>query len=283
MRRRPNPLQRLALEQAPPEKGEAIRPLRPSPLLRVAGSLGRLASPRQISLLRGLIHRAGLAGRIRAEEVFGLKLLGVMGGWVTGVFFGVLIGWRLGLVGAVNFLTPIAAAAIGFFLPDFWLNWQIVKRRRTVFRTLPDFVDLLATSVEAGLGLDAAIDRISHRFPGPLGEEFQRYLWEVQLGRPRTDAMMAVAERMNIDDLRLLTAAMAQAELFGTPIVNVLRAQAEELRNRRFQQARERAMRAPVLMVPALALCFCPVMVLILVVPLLIRIRNSGALQGIFG
>lgn len=282
MRRRLSPLERLALEQAS-EQGDAIRPLRPSLLLSLARSLGRLSPPAQITRLRRLVHKAGLAGRIRPEEVFGLKLLGLMGAGISGVFFVLLIGSRLGLTLTVKFLAPMLTAAVGFFLPDFWLKRQIGKRRRTVFRTLPDFVDLLATSVEAGLGLDAAIERISRRFPGALGEEFQRYLWEVQLGRPRTDALIAVAERVDVDDLRLLAAALAQAELFGIPVVNVLRAQAEELRNRRFQQARERAMRAPILMVPVLALCFCPVLLLLLVVPLLIRIRNSGALQSLFG
>lgn len=171
------------------------------------------------------------------------------------------------------------AGVSGFTAPDFWLSRQVSKRRRLVARHLPDFVDLLATCVEAGLGLDAAIDRISRRFPGPLGEEFQRYLWEVQIGRPRSVALMGIAERTNCDDIRIIATSLTQAELFGIPITNVLRAQAEALRERRFQQARERARRAPLLMLPALVFCFLPVIFLLLFTPLLIRARQSGLLQ----
>lgn len=273
---RKNPLERLAeLEQLAMPRRAAARRSAASLMVRLARTIGKFAPSRYRYRLRTLIHRAGLAGRIRPEEVFGLKILGLL--FLPLVALYLCSAFK---IAALQTVTVTALGGItGFLAPDFWLTRQITKRSRTIARHLPDFVDLLATCVEAGLGLDAAIDRISRRFPGPLGEEFQRYLWEVQIGRPKNAALMGVAERTNCEDIRILAASLIQAELFGIPIANVLRAQAEALRERRFQQARERARRAPLLMLPALAFCFCPVIFLLLFIPVFIRARQSGLLQ----
>ncbi len=193
--------------------------------------------------------------------------------------FGLYLSATFKMTFPQNFLLAFLFGVVGFIVPDLWLRQQARRRQKLITRHLPDFIDLLATCVEAGLGLDAAIDRITRRFPGPISEEFQRYLWEVQIGRPRNLALLGIAERTNCDDIRILAASLTQAELFGIPIANVLRTQAEALRERRFQQARERARRAPLLMLPALVFCFLPVIVLLIFVPLLIRARQSGLLQ----
>jgi len=273
---RKTPLERLAeIEGLGARRRTSSSGYASSLMVRIARALGRFTPAYYRSQLRTLIHKAGLAGRIRPEEIFGLKLLGALILPLVALYFCSV--FKLPVIQTSIFL--VLAGVSGFTVPDFWLSRQVSKRRRLVARNLPDFVDLLATCVEAGLGLDAAIDRISRRFPGPLSEEFQRYLWEVQIGRPRSVALMGIAERTNCDDIRILAASLTQAELFGIPIANVLRAQAEALRERRFQQARERARRAPLLMLPALVFCFLPVIFLLLFVPLLIRARQSGLLQ----
>jgi len=273
---RKNPLERLMeTENLRPQRQVASRRRAISLLARLVGTLGRFIPAASRSRLRALIHRAGLAGRLRPEEVFGVKLVGAL----TLPFIGFYTGSALKLPLLQSLSLALLSAAVGFTAPDFWLSQQMRKRQRLITRHLPDFVDLLATCVEAGLGLDAAIDRITRRFPGPLAEEFQRYLWEVQIGRPRNLALLGIAERTNCEDIRILAASLTQAELFGLPVANVLRAQAEALRERRFQQARERARRAPILMLPALAFCFCPVIFLLLFVPIYLRARQSGLLQ----
>ncbi|MER3500581.1 MAG: hypothetical protein IMHGJWDQ_001046 [Candidatus Fervidibacter sp.] len=273
---RRNPLERLAeLEQLTPPRKRAVAFDAISLLLRLVGALGRIVPARQRNRLRTLIHKAGLVGRLRPEEVFGLKMLG----FLMVPFVVLYAAAAMKVTGGLLWLGMLLAAVIGWEVPDFWLQYQIARRRRLIERHLPDFVDLLATCVEAGLGLDAALDRITRRFPGPLGEEFARYLWEVQIGRPRNLALMSLADRTESEDVRLFATALIQAELFGLPIANVLRAQAEGIRERRFQQARERARRAPLLMLPALAFCFCPVIFLLLFVPLVVRARQSGLLQ----
>ncbi len=273
---RRNPLERLAeLEQLRPARSIAPSLGVASLLLRLIRALGRLTPAGQRARLRTLIHKAGLAGRLRPEEVFGLKLLGLFVLPLAMLYFATV----LSVPPLHRFLLPLFAAVAGFSAPEFWLSRQITKRRRMIERHLSDFVDLLATCVEAGLAMDAAIDRITRRFPSPLSEEFQRYLWEVQIGRPRNLALMSIADRTGSEDVRLFAAALIQAELFGIPVANVLRAQAEALRERRFQRARERARRAPLMMLPALAFCFLPVLFLLLITPLIIRARQSGLLQ----
>ncbi len=273
---RRNPLERLIeMENLRPARQVSTRRRAVSLMARFIGTLGRIVPAYIRSRLRTLIHKAGLAGRIRPEEVFGLKLMGLLMLPSVGFYLGTLFKMTL----LQNLIFALILGVNGFIAPDLWLKRQAERRKRLIARHLPDFVDLLATCVEAGLGLDAAIDRITRRFPGPLAEEFQRYLWEVQIGRPRNLALMGVAERTNCDDIRILAASLTQAELFGIPVANVLRAQAEALRERRFQQARERARRAPLLMLPALAFCFCPVIFLLLFVPIYLRARQSGLLQ----
>jgi len=270
---RRSPLERL---QSPEETRRIVRP----PWLLLAGLIGRRFPKGYLNRYRLLVHRAGLVGRVLPEEIVGFKLLCGLGGVIVGVALHSLVAQGLGQ--GVALLVPFLAAFGGFSFPDFWLRRHIARRRHQIIRALPDFVDLLAATVSAGLSLDAAIDRIARRFPGPLGEEFQRYLWEVQLGRRRGEALLAMAERVDSDDLRLLAAALTQADLFGIPVANVLRAQAEDLRDRRFQQARERARKAPLWMVPAIALFFCPILFLLLFAPLLLRLRASGSLS-VFG
>ena len=273
---RRSPLERLVeVENLRPARQITSKRRTVSLLAQFIRSLGRLSPAYSRSRLRTLIHKAGLAGRLRPEEVFGLKLVGS----ITLLPFGLYLSATFKMTFPQNFLLAFLFGVVGFIVPDLWLRQQARRRQKLITRHLPDFIDLLATCVEAGLGLDAAIDRITRRFPGPISEEFQRYLWEVQIGRPRNLALLGIAERTNCDDIRILAASLTQAELFGIPIANVLRTQAEALRERRFQQARERARRAPLLMLPALVFCFLPVIVLLIFVPLLIRARQSGLLQ----
>ncbi len=243
--------------------------------------LGRFV-PDSIRVLdRPLLHKSGLAGRVSLEAVSGLRVLSLATFGVSAI---ILFSWLLITSGVqpplfyVYVGSLIIAPVSAFQLPALYLRSLARARRRQVIRDLPDFVDLLATTVEAGLALDAAIERIIGQFPGPLSEEFRRYLWEIQIGRSRTASLMGIAERTDVDDMRLIAAALAQAERHGIPIASVLRSQAEDLRNRRLQKARETALRAPIKMIFPLAFCFCPVLLILIFVPLIIRLKEQGML-----
>ncbi len=166
----------------------------------------------------------------------------------------------------------IVGAIYGFRLPDVWLAIKIKQRQQAIQLALPDMIDLISVSVEAGLGLVAAIQRISERFPNPLSEEFLRTLQEVRLGRAQTDALRDMARRVDVSDLTTLLTSIVQAELLGLAVSNVLRVQAERLRERRAQRARELAQKAPIKMTFPLALFIFPALFVVILGPALITI-----------
>ncbi len=168
-------------------------------------------------------------------------------------------------------------ALIGFRLPDIWLGAKIKARQKEIQLVLPDTIDLISISVEAGLGLVAAIQRISERFPNALSEEFLRTLQEVRLGRAQADAMRDMARRVDVPDLSSLLIAMVQAEQLGLAISNVLTVQSERLRQRRAQRAREAAQKAPIKMTFPLVLFIFPALFVVILGPALIRIFSQNS------
>ncbi len=153
------------------------------------------------------------------------------------------------------FVLPIA---LGFFGPDVWLSRKVDDRRKAMLRALPDILDLLVISVEAGLGFDSAMARVVGTVPGPLSEEFFRMLQETRVGVSRRDAMRHLMDRTDLEELRSFLLAMLQAEAFGVAIAQVLRVQADEMRVKRRQRAQEKAFGAPVKMVFPLGILHLP-------------------------
>jgi tight adherence protein C len=167
---------------------------------------------------------------------------------------------------------PIIGCLYGFRMPDIWLGIKIKQRQNEIQMVLPDMIDLISVSVEAGLGLVAAIQRISERFNNPLSEEFLRTLQEVRLGRPQADALRDMARRVDVSDLSTLLTAIVQAELLGLAVANVLRVQSERLRERRSQRAREAAQKAPIKMTFPLVLFIFPALFIVILGPAMINI-----------
>ncbi len=162
----------------------------------------------------------------------------------------------------------------GFILPEAILNRRIEQRREAMRRELPEILDLLVISVEAGLSFDAALSRVVQAVPGEMSSEFNRMLQETRVGVSRRDALDSLAGRTDVDELQSFLLAMNQADAFGVSIVRVLRVQSEEMRNRRRQRAQERAFAAPVKMVFPLVLCIFPAIFVVLLGPAFIEIRR---------
>ena len=226
--------------------------------------------------IRVRLLRAGFPFGLKASTFRVIKVLGVLlGALLFLIYFPVINAILPAAYQLPLFLLPFWVALgvlYGFRLPDIWLGIQISKRRKEIQLILPDMIDLISISVEAGLGLMMAIQRISERFPNALSEEFLRTLQEVRLGVDQPNALRDMARRVDLDELSTLLTAIVQAELLGLAVSNVLRVQSERLRERRSQRAREAAQKAPIKMTFPLVLFIFPALFLIILGPAMLKI-----------
>src|SRR6266545_499903 len=289
----------LSLQSLVAERRQAyrtIRALRAVEIRPVDVRDRELASPTRQRVLVPF-YRAALAIARRftpqgAYENLGRRLLmaGAPVGWdvdrvltakVGGLVLGVLIGALL-LVGlplplGLLLLAFLALCALGYFAPNIVLL-NLVQRRQTKIRlALPDAIDLLTISVEAGLGFDAALAQVSRNSTGPLAEEFYRTLQEVQLGRSRSEAMRNLADRSSVPELSAFVLAMVQADVFGISVANVLRIQSREMRKKRRQLAEERAMKVPIKVLFPVLFCIFPALFVVILGPAIMRIASAFA------
>jgi tight adherence protein C len=187
-----------------------------------------------------------------------------------GVF---LITNKIGLGKA--FLFALVAAALGWVVPETMMQSKAKHRGKEIQRDLPDILDLLTVSVEAGLGFDAALVKVVERKKGPLADEFGIVLREIRVGKPRKDALRELSERVTVDDITSLVSAVIQADQLGVGISNILRIQAEQVRTKRRQQAEEAAMKAPIKMLFPLVFFIFPTLFVVLLGPAIIQIAET--------
>jgi tight adherence protein C len=174
--------------------------------------------------------------------------------------------------GPLVFLFMLMLGAVGIVLPHMWLRQRVSARQNLIIKTLPDSFDLITTCVEAGLGLDAALARVSEKVEGPFGLELRRALRDISLGKMRRDALRELGHRTGVPDLITFVNAVIQAEQMGSSLGAVLRVQAEQLRVRRRQRAEEQAYKAPVKMIFPLVLCIFPTLFIVILGPAAITI-----------
>lgn len=163
---------------------------------------------------------------------------------------------------------------MGMFIPYLFLEKKISDRRNILRRELPDVLDLLTVSVEAGLGFDSALVKLSEKMKGPMVDEFTRMLQEIRIGVARRDALRSLAARCNVQDISLFTSALIQADQLGVSVSNVLRVQSLDMREKRKQRAEEQAMKAPIKMVFPLVFFIFPTLFIVLLGPALLQIIN---------
>jgi len=214
---------------------------------------------------------AGSPANLNVDKVLVFKLLGLIS----------IVVWAplmlaLGILQGMMLIVGILVLwGCSFMYPDVMLNRLIEDRQKQIQRKLPDILDLLVISVEAGLGFEQALDRTCTAVPGALSDEFRRMLHEIRIGSSRADALRAMADRTDVPDLRAFILAMLQADTFGVSISRLLRSQAEEMRTRRRLRAQEKAQKAPVKMLFPLVFCIFPAIFVVILGPAMIQISQN--------
>jgi tight adherence protein C len=246
---------------------------------RVLGPLG----DRLVNLGRRMVradtakklqYRLNIAGNPPAWDVnriIGLKVLGLAVFGVLGFLYLLGQDWPFYRVVVATGLV----AAFGYVLPNVLLYNAGQKRATLMRNSLPDAMDLLTISVEAGLGFDAAVSRVAKNGEGPLNQEFARLLQEMQLGVGRVAAMRAMSDRTSLPDLKSFCSAMVQADSLGIPIARVLRIQSQEMRTKRRQRAEEKAQQVPVRIMIPLVLFILPCLFIVILGPAGVSIATT--------
>lgn len=236
---------------------------------RFGAFVARITPLKVLDRLRRELAYAGDPPRWDAEKILALKVLAAV------VLPG--LGLAAGVFGT-SARTPLIAAvlaALGYQIPDLVLKARYRKRQTQIADALSDTLDLLAITVEAGLGFDSAVARVAQESGGPLGEELYRMIQEMQLGKTRPEALRDLAERSTLPELKSFVLSMVQADIFGVSIAKVLKVQSNELRTKRRQAAEEKAQKIPVKIVFPLVFCIFPCLFVVLVGPAAIRIYQA--------
>ncbi len=229
---------------------------------------------------RQLRHRLALAGNPNNMDVSdflgvkGMAALGV-GGLCLLLLFSIVPLWQAALAGSIF-------SVIGYTLPDFWLGNIVNRRKKEIQKALPDALDLLTISVEAGLGFDSAVNKVAQKWRNALSDEFRRTLAEIRMGKARRDALKDLAIRTDVADMNMVLAAIIQADQLGVSIAKILRVQADQMRVNRRQRAEQEAHQAPVKMTFPLVFLIFPAMLIIIVGPAIVQIlqlMTSGTIQ----
>ena len=191
---------------------------------------------------------------------------------LSGLFVGALVGSGRGFSGVL--MGSLALGSLGFLGPDYFLTLKARGRKERIRADLPDALDLLAVSVEAGLGFDASLAKLNENMDGPLAEEFGLTLSEMRIGESRSEALKRLAERVDAQELSAFTRAIIQADQLGTTLGRILRVQAADARLRRQAAAEERAMKAPIKMLFPTVLFIFPAMFLVILGPAILNVQK---------
>jgi tight adherence protein C len=258
---------RFRIPGAPPQLKFRERVLAPASS-SLADLVLRLNPRVTVDSVRMKLLSAGLANKIQPKAFLALKGAAAAGGLV----FGFLIGVGSSPMSALLFALVFAAG--GFFGPDFVVSARARSRKEKVRAELPDALDLLAVSVEAGMGFDGAIAKLTEHMDGALSEEFALTLGEMRIGESRQDALKKMADRIDTPELSAFVRSIVQADQLGISLGRILRVQAADSRLRRQAAAEERAMKAPIKMLFPTVMFIFPAMFLVILGPALLGLSK---------
>ena len=234
----------------------------------------------ELGVLRAVVTRGalvkierqlGLAGKTQAAlpMVVALKV-------IAPVVIGLLAyPFAAKMASPLWWIIYLVVVVVAYFVPDIIVGGRAVERQKRMLYDLPDILDQITISIEAGMSFEAALSRVGSNNRGPLGEEIVRTVQDMNLGMPRRDSYLALAARNDVEDLRRFTKSIVQAEEFGVPISQIVRIQAEEMRDKRRQRARETAQKVPVKLLFPMLTCVMPVLFIVILTPAILGIGKA--------
>jgi tight adherence protein C len=263
------------------EKIEMSQPFTERVIFPIARSLGQLATrftPQ--NYLNGIERNLELAGtpaRLDPTVFIALQFVGMFffGGIVL-LFFSLL---KINMASGLKFLLVLVMSVLGFMYPRLYIGQRIKARQKNIRLAMPDSLDLLTICVEAGLGFDAAIQKVAEKWTSDLSMAFARVIQEIQLGKIRRDALKDMADRIGLAEMTSFVAAVVQSEVLGVSLSKVLHIQADQMRVKRRQRAEEEARKAPIKMLIPMAILIFPALIIVLVTPAVLKLMHSALLS----
>ncbi len=231
----------------------------------------RFAPNRSLQQTELKLSRAGNPNGWNAPDFWGVRGLGAMiAGGLPFVLFLSAGMPTVRLIGMTSLFMML-----GFYMPNVWLDRKIRARQHNIQKSLPDALDMLTVSVEAGLGFDAALQRVADKWDNELTRAFDRVVHEMRIGRTRREALRDMAARIDVDDVTAFIAAVLQADQLGVSMAKVLRIQSEQMRIRRRQRAEEQAQKAPIKILFPMVFLIFPSLFIVLLGPAMLILKDS--------
>lgn len=254
-------------EMSKPFFERVIKPV----LEMLASTIGKATLNKKKAGLQKKLTMAGNPAGLTPGEFLVVQYVFTLGLPICVLLFALPLNWPLRVI----ILGMCGGACVGFILPGQFLKARAAKRAEEIQDNLPDVLDLLTVSVEAGLGFDAALVKVVEKIKGVVSHEFGRVLQEIKMGKPRRDALRDLGSRSGADDMISFVGSIIQADQLGVSIGNVLRLQSEQMRQKRRQRAEERALKAPVKMLIPLILFIFPTIFIVVLGPAALEIMDT--------
>jgi tight adherence protein C len=247
------------------------------PLMEKLSELAQRFTPsNSVEAVRHKLELGGIGHKVKPAQFLGIRMMGAL---VLGVL-SLLVAFAGTIPILQRLLMIVVAFALGYLVPGIWLGSKISRRQDEIQKALPDALDLLTICVEAGLDFTAAMQKVAEKWDNELSAAFMRTVQEMQLGKLRREAMRNMAESMDVADVTSFVAAIVQADSLGVSMAKVMRIQSDTMRMKRRQRAEEKARQAPVKMMLPLVFFIFPTILIVLLGPAVIQIKNTD-LSGI--
>src|SRR5262245_29106837 len=242
------------------------------PLTRaILAQIGKYGPKQSAERLKVNLQQAGNPGNLTPVMFSGIRIAL----FVLLLLIFAVVTFGQGMPATKALMYTAVGGGLGYLLPGIWLGQQIKKRKHNIVKALPDALDLLTISVEAGLAFDLALMRVADKWDNELSKEFKRVLTDTRLGRASRDALKDMAQRTGVDDVQTFIAAIIQAQTLGVSIGKILRIQSDQMRIRRRQRAEEAAHKAPIKMLIPMAFLIFPALFIVILGPAVPKLMTS--------